>query len=385
MDSDYMFCPKPECRHHTLKSQGNDWYYHYGYHSTKAFGKVRRYKCKSCGKTFSDQTFELNYWLKIKTEFKALGKELNSLSSCCFAARNEDLSADSIRIRYDRIARNSLFLQAELTKDIKINEPLVADGLESYTRNKYFPTNLNVLMGDGTYFVYYFNQSHSKRKGRITKAQKLRMESEYIGKCLSRSYIKKMFTKLIDYLEGKCDKETLLLNTDENTAYAGVVNRWNIRAKRKKEGERSSADTYMPIIEHRVTPSTAPRTKENPLKAVNYFDRQIRKDIPSYRRRTISQAKNDRNKLSRVAFYVATHNFFKPFLISSNAKQTEKKHSDFVIGDNPQKQYWIEKFFTKRFFHSFTELPEYFENIWFKRTPTPFKNEADPVPKFASQ
>lgn len=373
MDPDYFFCPNPTCSAHTLEPLDDAWFCRHGFHSTKAFGRVQRYLCLRCGKSFSDQTFRLSYWLKKPTDFEALGKEINSSSSGNYVARHHHLSADSLRIRQDRLARNALFLQCLFTKSVKITEALAADGLETFVCNQFFPVNLNILIGKDSEFLYTFNESHSRRKGRMTEKQRARFETIYEGKSFTDSRISVMFGKLIEYLSTQETAEVMSLDTDESPHYQRVIEQWN------------QSDDRQPVIEHHLTSSTAPRTRSNPLHAVNYFDRLLRKDVPNHRRETICQARNDRNLLSRFAYYVVTHNFYKPYRISSHAKQTERRHADGVVELTEWHEVWKERMHTKRFMRSFVELPEYFEAVWFRRTPTPLKKAADPVPKFAYQ
>ena len=376
MDPRYFFCPSPECPNHRLDLSDEKWFVRYGYHDTRAFGRVPRYRCRHCGKTFSDQTFLLNYWLKKKTDFDELGKAINSSSSANFVGRHHHFSADSMRIRHDRLARNALFLQAMFTAARSIEEPLVADGLESYVLNQFFPINLNILVGKHSQFVYYFTESHSRRKGRMTPEQQERSKHIYLDKSFEESKISVMFEKLLEYLEGRCPRQTITLHTDIYPMYEKAITRWNEAVETGGGG---------PEIIHLQTSSKEERTTRNPLFAVNYLDRLIRKDMPNHRRETICQARNDRNLLSRFAYYVVTHNFFKPFRIYSGAKQMKTLHADRVMERDERFDRWKDQLHEKRFFRSFVELPEYFEAVWFRRTPTPLKDGADPVPQFAYQ
>ncbi|HPL92596.1 MAG TPA: hypothetical protein PLU76_11275, partial [Treponemataceae bacterium] len=57
------FCPNPDCPYHKRKlARTSPWYYHYGFFSSLARGKTRRFRCKHCGTTSSTQTFSINYW-----------------------------------------------------------------------------------------------------------------------------------------------------------------------------------------------------------------------------------------------------------------------------------------------------------------------------------
>jgi len=372
MDPTYFFCPRVGCRAHSLTPPEDSWFHRHGFHLTKAFGRVQRYRCRLCGKTFSDQTFLLNYWLKKPTDFRSLGRQINSGSSSNFVARHHHLSADSMRIRADRLARNSLFLQSLLTDSLLINEPLVTDGLESFVLSQYFPVELNILIGAHSEFVYFFTESHSKRKGRTTEEQKRMKQVVYEGKSFSASSLPVMFTLLLDYLDGRCAHKSQVLRSDLHSVYHTAISGWN------ESGHRS------PLLIHRCTSSKQPRDRSNPLFAVNYFDRLIRKDIPNHRRETTCQARNDRNLLSRFAYYVVTHNYWKPKRIRSNAAQIPEKHVGRVLPNDERMKLWKGRFHRYRFMQSFVQMPEYYREIWFRRTPTPLKQHADPVPQFAS-
>jgi hypothetical protein len=373
MIPDYFFCPVATCSAHSLKQSTSNWYLRHGYHMTKAFGLVQRYKCRICGKTFSDQTFLLNYWLKKQTDFTALGREINSSSSSNFIARHHHFSADSMRIRHDRLARNALFLQSILTQGVSIDEPLVADGLESFVANQFFPVNLNILIGKTSQFVYFFTESHSRRKGSMSDNQRRIRERMYAGKSFIGSKLSTMFVHLLEYAGSHSASETIEFHTDEHPIYRGVIGGWN--------NDPEAAVRF----DHHQTSSRQPRTTDNDLFAVNYFDRLIRKDIPNHRRETICYARNDRNLLSRFAYYLVTHNFYKPFRISSNAKQCKRTHANEALGQIKQQEVWKNRFHEVRFFRSFVALPKYFEDVWLRRTPTPLKVCPDPVPKFAYQ
>ncbi|MDX9827914.1 MAG: hypothetical protein RBT73_09230, partial [Spirochaetia bacterium] len=54
------FCARESCIHHQPATTAPyHAYVPWGFYHTKAFGKVPRYRCTSCGKTFSRQTFRL--------------------------------------------------------------------------------------------------------------------------------------------------------------------------------------------------------------------------------------------------------------------------------------------------------------------------------------
>jgi aspartate carbamoyltransferase regulatory subunit len=372
MNPQYFFCPNSKCTFSENLSQTERWYKKHGFHQTKAFGNVQRYKCLNCGKTFSDQTFLLNYFLKIKTDFKKLMNQFNSNNSSCFIARENKMSFESVRIRRDRLARNALFLQSKALEGIKIKEVLAADGFESYTRSRYYPVNINILVGSESDFLYYFTESHSRRKGKTTEDQKRKMKHEYEDKSFSGCTLASQVKTLLSFLKFRCKNNKCILNTDEHKTYVSVL-------------KRLAGTEGFPEVIHNRTSSKKPRTGSNPNRSVNYMDKLFRKDIANHRRKTSCCAKNDRNMLSRMSVYMVSHNFFKPRRVSDKARQTEEKHYTALGLDEHKLSFWKNLFREFRFFGSKVELPEYFGKVWKRISETPFGENWYPLPKFAMQ
>jgi len=222
-----FYCPNPDCTNHNPEDTGRHWCVRAGFHKTKAFGSVARYKCKSCGKGFSDQTFNLNYWLKYKTDFRKLFDNFNSSNSDCFTARHVNLSFDSVQIRRDHLGRNLMFLQVKGTEEHQISESLCADGIESYTLNKYFPNHINLLVGKISRFVYYFTESCQRRKGQMTAVQKEVCKTIYADKSFENSKLTTHFRELLSYLKNRTQSVEIDLHTDEHKTYKTVIDTMN--------------------------------------------------------------------------------------------------------------------------------------------------------------
>ena len=372
MNTDYFFCPNRGCEYWRGERHEGRWYKKDGRHHTRAFGPVQRYRCKGCGKSFSEQTFSLSYYLKRRTDFPLFLKASTSSNSNCFIARDFGLSGESVRIRQDRLARNALFLQTVLLEGHSIAEPLAADGFESYTRSKYYPVTLNLLAGASSAFLYSFTESHSRRKGRVSEAQRQRMSYEYEGKDFSGCGVSAQFTALLRSLSGRCRGNCCTLHTDEHPGYPAAL----------KELGREGG---FPVVTHIRTSGKRLRDGSNPLRSVNYLDMLFRKDLANHRRATICGARNDRNMLSRMALYMVTHNFYKPRLITDKARGTAQKHYSPLGLEEQAVAHWKALFLHHRFFLSRVSLPQYFQKIWKRETETPFGENWYPLPKFALQ
>ena len=368
----YLFCPRITCPNHRLDAgSSTHWYTPFATYSTKAFGTVQRYRCRHCNKTFSDQTFSLNYYLKKKTDFRAFAKALNSRSSDLFCARHFGYSSASIQTRVDRLARNALYLHAAVAGDIRLSEHVVADGLESYTGSKFFPNNINILVGNKSEYLYDFNLSHAKRKGRMSDEQRRRSEGIYEGKSFITNELSTRFSQLlsrVSTLMVNREIDEVQLHTDENPVYRSVFTTQGIDH-----------------LEHMQTNSQERRDQNNPLFAVNYFERLMRKDMVNHRRKSICFARDDQNMMSRFAWYMCAHNYFKPKRIKSRARQVEYKHCTPVVGESEVLKKWKGMIYEKRFLLSFSRLSGFQRDVWMKRVDSPLgkRGKWNYLPQFA--
>ena len=65
------FCPNAACpNHHALAPPG--WYRPFGTYSTQAYGRVKRYICLECGRSFSAQTFSVSCYLHLSLDLRDL-------------------------------------------------------------------------------------------------------------------------------------------------------------------------------------------------------------------------------------------------------------------------------------------------------------------------
>ena len=64
-DGAFEACPNPECQWHNKKAipRGIRWYRRHGFYESAQHGKIARYVCRNCNRTFSDRTFEKDFYL----------------------------------------------------------------------------------------------------------------------------------------------------------------------------------------------------------------------------------------------------------------------------------------------------------------------------------
>jgi hypothetical protein len=117
---------------------------------------------------------------------------------------------------------------------------------------------------------------------------------------------------------------------------------------------------------------------------VNYFDRELRKDIAGFRRETTCVIRNVGAGLLRSACYLVWHNYQKPHRVKGEFKGRKDPCHAQVAGVDQQRieKSWL-RFFVDRPFSSRDPVPEWARAIWNRDYPTPLAAKADYVPAFA--
>lgn len=285
------FCPNEECRFH-LESRGWKLKKAGFYSRSHPPRRVQRYRCLTCGRYFSFQTFQSTYWLKrpdllVPTFFRTL-----SCSGFRQIARELGCAPTTVMRLSERLGRHCLLFQ-HLHRPEGLEEPLVLDGFETFEHSQYHPCHFHVAVGAKSHFFYAFTDSELRRKGRMTPPQKAKREE--IERRWGRpdpGSVEKEVSELLRLLP---PGEEILLRSDEHPAYPRAI-------------RRSGRE-----VRHERTPSSEARTSRNPLFAVNLLDLLIRHGGANHKRETIAFSKRRQNGAERLAILQVWRNFLKQF------------------------------------------------------------------------
>ena len=333
-------CPNPECPNYE-KPQITSWYRRKGHYSTITFGSVPRFLCKSCRHSFSRQTFSIDYFAKKTLDYLFIYRKINDGAGLRKIGRDMNASCDSVTNRINRLARNALIAQQQIVDLLPIGEDLVLDGLQNFCVSQYFPDHYTIAAGKDSQFVYACDYATMRRAGRMTSAQKRRRaELERVFRAPRRS-VEDSFSRVLKVIREKQfrRKQPLILYTDEKSDYQRSL--WGKRDFR----EMMISGQWR---HHRIN-SKIGRNTSNPLFAVNYIDREIRKDMASQTRETVQFPRSVSNAMLRMSLYLFDHNVFKPFRIRK-MEGSHLSHAE-VAGLSPvEKERIVRGFFVSRFF-----------------------------------
>ena len=133
---------------------------------------------------------------------------------------------------------------------------------------------------------------------------------------------------------------------------------------------------------HVRIPSTAPRTTTNHLFAVNYMDRQFRKDLANHVRETVKFALNVNDCMDRLKIYQMRHNYKKIFRVKRE-RHDRRVHAQMAGAAQERITAAFCDLYTQRRFLSHLSLCEDDLRVWRRLEVTPLKTKGEYLPKFA--
>lgn len=370
------FCPYKSCERHAEQGD-NDWWRHDGYHLTKTFGRVSRFQCLSCKRTFSVQTFSLDYYAKRRLPFARLERLAASSMSIRALGCEFRASCGTIVNRIDRLARQGIAMHTALRPEALRNEPICFDGFVSFERSQYFPADIGISITAASRYVLGVSHATTKRSGRMTDCQKERQELLYTGTAFEKKAIERSLRQHLDMFAAERNiskRRPLVLITDEKIEYA--------RALMKHALYRDQTEDQRCI--HVRISSSWPRTRSNPLFASNYYDRELRKDQAQHRRETTCFARKAVNDMNRLYAYLVWHNYAKRYSLKWPAARKET-HAEIAGIARKRLMLMRKKMFAQRFFLSHLSLLPIDLQIWMKAIQDPISQTLTRpiIPRFA--
>ncbi len=369
------FCPNPRCCHHHDTAEAYRPYWKpAGFYPTLVVGSVARFHCRACGRGFSERTFSLDYYTKRSLDLCEIHRALSQSESLSSVARHLGCSVDSVQNRADRLGRAALALHADLMTDLCLSEHLVADGFESFDRSQYFPNQINLLVGKQSQFLYAATHTTIRRKGRMTGWQHgRRQELEQSYRAPPRA-IERSFARALECIPAHWNPQTmpcLELWTDEHQDYPRAIATLASLRQAMVDG----------AFIHRTCTSKAARTISNPLFAVNYYDRELRKDIAAFRRESTCFTRNVANGLMRFSIHMAYHNYQKRYRI--NDVSIPLVHATVAGIDGARIRQRFRGYYRRRPFLSRVTLNTEERRIWLKEAVTPLARCRARIPAYA--
>ncbi len=289
------FCPDPACDFH-LDPKG--WRYKKAGFFPRAIPPVRiqRYRCLTCKRAFSSQTFSITYRLRRPELLESVFHAEVGGSGHRQIARQHRASHSTIQRLVERIGRHCILIHESLRERARQSlaaEPIVMDGLGAFARGQYWPVEITGLVGSKSYYSHDFVVTPRRRSGTMTDEQKKR-RARYEAK-LGRPDPRALSTDVLELMAAAIpDGSPVELRTDQKREY--------VTALKRLQG---------PEIVHLTTHSKEPRTPSNPLFAINAHHMLLRHSGSNHKRETIAFSKCFKSVVWRHAIFQVWQNLVK--------------------------------------------------------------------------
>ncbi|HEV8701161.1 MAG TPA: hypothetical protein VGV60_07820 [Candidatus Polarisedimenticolia bacterium] len=136
-----------------------------------------RFRCLSCGRTFSQQSFAFSYYLKRPELSRPIAAGLVAGSAHRQIARSLGCHHSTVTRRSRRLGRHALLLHQTALQELAVAEPIIVDDFDSFAGSQYFPCTLPTATGSNSWFLYGFAFARERRRGTMSPTQKKRRTS----------------------------------------------------------------------------------------------------------------------------------------------------------------------------------------------------------------
>jgi len=256
---------------------------------------IPRFRCRTCGRGFSRQTFRADYRDHRPALHAPLFLSIATATGLRQTARNSGLSYKNTRRKFRKLARHLFRLNLNLRGPLPADAVLVLDELETFEgRRNTRPLTLPVLIEKKTRFVIWSESAPIRPRGKMSKARKRAIEEDEqrYGRRRDRSR-RAVLRTLRRGAALASGLERVVLLTDEKSSYPPLARR--VFGKRR--------------LVHQRTNSKLARGPWNPLFAINHTEAMARDLLGRLRRESWLVSKKGRFLDLAVQVWMAYRNF----------------------------------------------------------------------------
>ncbi|HYV86251.1 MAG TPA: hypothetical protein VFB49_10085 [Patescibacteria group bacterium] len=228
-----------------------------------------RYRCRSCGRRFSRQSFRAD-WRQKKPYLNAT--LLHLMVSCVGqrqAARALRVARRTIERRTRWMAVHARAFHEQRLDGARLEGPFQLDELESFEANRYQPVTVPVLIDRRTLFIVATAVGPLRRKGRMTSLQRRRREEHEAVHGRRPTHSARAVRSVLEHLRPLTARHQVALETDRKPLYGYLGSR-----------------VFGSRLRWRTHSASARRDRANPLFPINHTNARLRHFLARLRRRT---------------------------------------------------------------------------------------------------
>ena len=293
-----VFCPRPSCPEHQRRF-GVFRFSPHGVYLRRCDGRVvPRFRCGTCYRTFSQQSFAFSYYLKRPELSHPIARGLVAGSAHRQIARSVGCHHSTVTRRSRRLGRHALLLHHLALREMEVREPVIVDDFDSFAGSQYFPCTLPTATGSKSWFVYGFAFARERRRGAMSPEQKRRRARlERLYGRPARGGVTASFRTLIRSLPPARDKLRLVADDDPAIREAAQHERAALSVHpNPRRGPKGS----------RRTPEA--RARDAALFPNDQLHRFLRHSEAAHRRETIAFGRSFNGLCERLGLFLVWRN-----------------------------------------------------------------------------
>ena len=293
------FCPWPQCPEHQRRHGALRCSPH-GTYRRRCDGRViPRFRCATCRRTFSQQSFAFSYYLKRPDLSRPIAQGLVAGSAHRQIARSLGCHHSTVTRRSRRLGRHALLLHQIALGDLQVCEPVIVDDFDSFAGSQYFPCTLPTATGSRSWFLYGFSFARERRRGTMSPLQKQRRARlETLHGRPPRGSVTAAFRSLIGALPPARDQLNIIADDDPAIGRAaGAFPKVTLSAyPNPARGPKGSARTPQA------------RMRDEAMFPNDQLHRFLRHSEAAHRRETIAFGRSYNGLVERLALFVVWRN-----------------------------------------------------------------------------
>jgi transposase-like protein len=165
------FCPWPPCPRHRHGGPNYRAPRHGSYRTARR--TVPRFRCTTCRRTFSRQSFAVSYYLKRSELVVPVAAGLQAGSAHRQIARTVGCAPSTVTRLSARLGRHALLVMARALRHLtgRLAESVVLDHFETFEFTQDLPFGIATSVGHESWFVYGLDPAPHARTGRRSPAR----------------------------------------------------------------------------------------------------------------------------------------------------------------------------------------------------------------------
>lgn len=230
---------------------------------------VPRFRCRSCGRRFSRQSFRADLRQKKPYLNAALFRLMVSCVGQRQAARALGVARRTVERRVRWLAAHAEAFQSGRLRGAALAGPFQLDEMESFEANRYQPVTVPVLIDRRTFFIVATAVGPLRRKGRMTPLQRRRRAEHEAAHGRRASGSKRAVRRVLGRLVPLTLNRPVVLESDRKALYGQL-------------GSRTFGSRFV----WRTHSASARRDRDNPLFPINHTNARLRHFLARLRRRS---------------------------------------------------------------------------------------------------